>query len=129
MPTWLAIALGALLVLVVSLAVAGMAANARRHRERGDSFDARLADVNRALAAARATDRGWEPVTVETAARNAFVAERPGTTVREVTLVQVVDLPGTDGDKAVFRVVTAEGHEATLRLGRRDGEWVLDALE
>lgn len=129
MPTWLAIVIVVVVAVIVLLAVSGMVANARRHRGRADSFGSRLVDANRALAAAYATDRGWEPATVEAAARNAFVTERPGVEVREVTLVQVIDRPGTDEDKAVFLLVTAGGDEATVRLGRRDGEWILDALE
>ena len=36
----------------------------------------------------------------------------------------MIDRPGTDDDHAVFRIV----HER-LTLGRRDGEWVLEALK
>jgi hypothetical protein len=39
-----------------------------------------------------------------------------------------VDRPGTDEDKAVFRVGDRELHRH-LTLGRRDGEWVHEALE
>ena len=42
-------------------------------------------------------------------------------------LIQVIDLPGTDQDKAVYRF----GPEAVenLTLGRRDGDWVYETLE
>jgi hypothetical protein len=43
--------------------------------------------------------------------------------LRELHLVQVVDNPGTDQDRAVFRAVTDTG-ERSLVLGRRDGAWV-----
>ena len=39
--------------------------------------------------------------------------------------MQVIDRPGTDDDKAVFARCGSE----RLTLGRRDGEWVLEALE
>jgi len=39
--------------------------------------------------------------------------------------VQIVDRPGTDEDKAVFRSTAG----ARLTLGRRDGEWILDRLD
>ena len=45
--------------------------------------------------------------------------ETPAT---ELALVQVIDRPGTDEDKAVFRVVSAAG-ESRLKLGRQAGEW------
>ena len=37
--------------------------------------------------------------------------------------MQVVDLPGTDADEAVFRVVS-DGADTQITLGRRDGVWV-----
>ena len=43
--------------------------------------------------------------------------------IRELTLVQVVDRPGTEEDKAVFRVA-AEALRMRITLGRVDGEWV-----
>ena len=41
--------------------------------------------------------------------------------------MQIVDRPGTDDDKAVFRV-TAGDREERLTLGRQGGDWVLEAL-
>ena len=84
--------------------------------------------ANQALAAAHAADRGWEPATIEAAARQAFAGERPGVEVRELMLVQVIDPPGTDDDKAVFQVSAADGSSATVTLGRRQGEWTLDSV-
>jgi hypothetical protein len=40
-------------------------------------------------------------------------------------LIEVIDRPGTDADKAVFRV----GGRELLTLGRREGEWVHDSLQ
>ena len=119
MPHWLVIVLLVLLV----LAVGGAIAARRRLAATSDRFDADLKRVNRDLAAARAEDRGWEWSTLEEAARRLYVAER-GSEPGSLELVQVVDRPGTEDDHAVFRV----GRER-LTLGRRDGEWVLEALE
>jgi hypothetical protein len=109
------------------LAVGGAIANSRRQHELDDQFAVDLARVNRSLAAAHAEDRGWEPVALERSARAALEQERPGSVIREVALVQVVDRPGTEDDKAVFRFETDDGR-AYLKLGRRDGDWVLESL-
>jgi Tfp pilus assembly protein PilX len=118
-PTWLIIVLAVLLV----LALGGAFAARRRLARTQDRFEADLQRVNRDLAAAHAQDRGWERSTLETAARAAYAAER-GSEPTDLELVQVIDRPGTDDDHAVFRI----GHER-LTLGRREGEWVLEALK
>jgi|SRR5215207_3318825 len=119
MPTWLIIVLAVLLV----LAVGGAFAARRRLAATQDRFELDLQRVNRDLAAAHAEDRGWERAALETSARQAYAGER-GSEPTDLELVQVVDRPGTDEDKAVFRIGTER-----LTLGRRDGEWVLEALE
>ena len=127
MPTWAIIVLavfGALLVLALFGGLAASIRN-RRHRER---FGSSLDEVDRSLADARATDRGWERGVLEAAARRAFEAERPGAEIHELTLVQVVDRPGTEEDKAVFRVVATD-IRVHLTLGRVGGEWVGEAAE
>jgi hypothetical protein len=129
MPTWLAIVIGGFVVLVVVLAAAGIWIAGRRQREHETSFEEHVLEANRALANAHAEDRGWDPATVEGTARRVFAAERPGVEVREIALVQVIDKPGTDEDKAVFRVHTPDGTQELVRLGRRDGEWVLEAVD
>ena len=123
MPTWLAIVLGAFFALVIVLAVGGAYARRRQLAATRGRFDADLARVNRELAAAHADDRGWAREGLETVAREAFAAQR-GSQPDELTLVQIVDRPGTDEDKAVFRI----GSER-LTLGRRGGEWVFERLE
>ncbi len=127
MPTWAIIVLavfGAFLV----LALFGALAASLRNRRRQERFGSRLDEVDRALADARATDRGWERGVLEAAARRAFEAERPGLEIHELTLVQVIDRPGTEEDKAVFRVVAADVR-VRLTLGRVDGEWVGEGAE
>jgi hypothetical protein len=127
MPTWLAIALGVFIALVILLAVGGMIARRRQLAASRGRFDQHLAQVNRELAQAHAADRGWAREGLESAARAAYASERDGAEPEELTLVQIVDRPGTEDDKAVFRV-TAAGREEHLTLGRRDGDWVLEQL-
>ena len=127
MPTWaiiVLVVLGAFLL----LALLGALATTVRSRRRAGRFGTRLDEVDRSLADARATDRGWERGRLEAAARGAFQAARPGAEIRELTLVQVLDRPGTEDDKAVFRVVAADA-QARVTLGRVDGEWVGEAVE
>jgi hypothetical protein len=125
METWEIIVLVVVLVIIV-LAVGGSIARRRQLERSQGRFDANLLQVNRDLAAAHAEDRGWERSLLEDAARHAYTAER-GSDPGELDLVQVIDRPGTDDDHAVFHC----GPEARerLTLGRRDGQWVLEALE
>ena len=122
MPTWLAIVLGVLALLLLVLALGGVYARSRQLGQTEDSFNAHLAAVNRDLAAAHAEDRGWARDGLDRAAREAWSAERGGEPP-DLTLVQIVDRPGTDDDKAVFRV-----GEEQLTLGRSDGDWVFERL-
>src|SRR5829696_6286324 len=114
MPTWLII----LLVVIVLLAVGGIIARTRQLRRSRPAFDRSLEHVNRDLAAAAASDRGWDRVTLEDAARRIYASEHGGDPP-ELVLVEVRDRPGTDEDEAVFRC--GDKH---LTLGRRGGEWV-----
>jgi hypothetical protein len=127
MPTWLLIVLGAFVALVIVLAIGGAYARRRQLAATRDRFEAHLAQVNQELAAAHAADRGWARDGLEDAARSAYAAQRDGADPRELTLVQIIDRPGTDEDKAVFRV-TAGGRDERLTLGRQAGEWVFEEL-
>jgi hypothetical protein len=122
MPTWLAIVIGVFVALVILLAVGGIIGRRRQLAATQDRFEASLAQVNRDLAAAHAQDRGWAREGLEAAARAAY-AEQRGSEPSELTLVQIVDRPGTDEDKAVFAI----GGER-LTLGRARGEWVFEQL-
>ena len=126
MPTWLAIVLGAFLALIIILALGGIYARRRQLAAGDDHFKASLEEVNRQLAAAHAADRGWAREGLEAAAREAFVTQR-GAEPADLTLVQIVDRPGTDEDKAVFHV-SADGREERLTLGRANGDWVYETL-
>ncbi len=118
MPTWLIIVLAVLAL----LAIGGAFARARQLNRSRPAFERTLEHVNRDLAAAAAADRGWDRETLEAAARRAYSAERGGEPP-ELTLVEVLDRPGTDEDQAIFRC-----GDSQLTLGRRDGDWVLDSL-
>jgi hypothetical protein len=123
MPTWLIIVLAVLLVLAVGGAIAR---RAQLERTR-PAFDDSVQKVNRDLAAAAAADRGWDRDRLEAAARRLFAEERGGEP-EGLVLVEVIDMPGTDEDRAVFRAEHA-GAAHRLTLGRRAGEWVREALE
>jgi hypothetical protein len=127
MPTWLAIVLGVFVAIVVVFALGGVYARRRQLEAGRGRFDANLAQVNKDLASAHAADRGWAREGLEAAARAAYATERAGAEPDDLTLVQIVDRPGTDDDRAVFRVASGE-REERLTLGRRSGEWVLEQL-
>ena len=127
MPTWLAIVIAAFLLLIVVLAVGGAIARRRQLERTRDRFDANLAQVNQDLAAAHAQDRGWAREGLERAAQDAYAEQRGGVAPRGLTLVQIVDRPGTDEDKAIFEV-EGDGQPERLTLGRSRGEWVFEAL-
>jgi hypothetical protein len=127
MPTWLAIVLGVFVLLVVVLAAGGIIARRRQLESSTDRFERHLAQVNEELAAAHAADRGWARENLEAAARAAYAAQRDGTEPERLMLVQIVDPPGTENDKAVFRV-DAGGRDEHLTLGRSGDDWVFEQL-
>jgi hypothetical protein len=110
------------------LAILGGAMASRRNALGAIAFEQSLAAVDRQLAAAIASDHGWERGALETAARSAFSERRPGAQIAQLELVQIKDEPGTDQDLAVFRVL-ADDSVSRLTLGRRDGAWYAAALE
>jgi hypothetical protein len=118
----------AVVLLLILLAIGGMFANARRRRAGEARFDVSLDEVNRQLAAAHAQDKGWEPSALNAAARRSFADERVADEIREEALVAVIDRPGTDEDRAVFRFVTDAG-TFLLTLGRAGGEWSAVGVE
>jgi hypothetical protein len=113
------------LVVVVVLAVlfaGGLAGNARMRAGRDGHLTDRIAEADRELAAARAEDRGWDPALLEDAARAAFAARHAGVPIEALALVQVVDRPGTDEDRALMRVTHAGGAEE-IELRRTGDRW------
>jgi len=111
-----------IVALLVLLFLGGLAGNARAGAARDRRLRQRIAEADHALADARATDRGWDRAVLEAAARAALEARRPGVEVESLELVQVVDLPGTDEDSAVFHVVSG-GADERLELHRRGDTW------
>jgi hypothetical protein len=123
MPTWLII----VIVVLIVLAVGGAIAARRRLERTRPSFERRLAQVNRDLAAALAEDRGWDPEHLEETARAAWAEQRPGDEPEAVTLHEVLDRPGKQEDKAIF-LFRAGGRDHLLTLGRSDDEWRFESL-
>jgi hypothetical protein len=124
----LAIVIVIVVALLALLAIGGMLANSRRRRAGEAGFETSLDEVNRQLAAAHAQDKGWEPTALNAAARRAFADQRVADDIREEALVAVIDRPGTDEDRAVFRFVTDAG-TFLLTLGRTGGEWSAVGVE
>jgi hypothetical protein len=118
MPLWLIIILAVLVLLIVG----GALARNRQLARTRPAFERALAHVEQDLAAAAASDRGWDRAHLEASARR-ISAEQLGAEPEELTLIQVVDRPGTDQDEAVFEV-SAGGKRHRVVLGRRDGDWV-----
>lgn len=115
-------------VVLLLMAIGGAVVLRRRSEAGAGAFRAEIERANRDLAAAHAADNGWEPARVAESARRAFETQNPGQAITTLELVQVIDPPGTDDDKAVFLVQTGGG-EHRLTLGRAGENWFLDTLE
>ena len=100
----------------------GIIARNRQLASTRPAFERALAQVEQDLVAAAASDRGWDRSVLEAAARQ-IVAERFGSDPEELTLVEVIDKPGTDQDQAVFTAHVG-GKPERVVLGRREGDWV-----
>ena len=118
MPTWLLI----VIVVLAVLAIGGAIARNRQLARSRPAFERALAEVDQDLAAAAASDRGWDRAHLEASARR-ICTEQLGAEPEELTLIEVIDRPGTDDDQAVFNV-SAGGKQHRVVLGRRDGDWV-----
>jgi hypothetical protein len=119
----LGIVLVVLAALVVVLATGGWLAATRRAQLGERKLEQDLRAVERELAQARASDKGWDRALLEAACRDAAADRFGSDAINALQLVQVIDRPGTDADQAVFRVETADGDEHRITLGRRGGEW------
>jgi hypothetical protein len=119
-------------ILLIVLAVVGVLAtlgyvyNRRRARANEPHFVEQLEIANRDLAQAHAADKGWEPERLHEAARSAFTQQRAGA-VKSLELIQVIDPPGKEDDKAVFMVGTDNGI-FKLTMGRRDDDWIFESV-
>src|SRR3954465_2366074 len=117
---WLIVAI--VVVVFAVLIVGGIYARNPQPARSRPAFERALKQVDRDLAAAAASDRGWDRSHLEAAARR-ISAEQLGAEPEELTLVEVIDRPGTDEDQAVFDV-RAAGARHRVVLGRRGGDWV-----
>lgn len=118
MGTVVFIVLGVLLL----LAVGGAIAQRRRLNASEEQWHRMVQQADHDLAAALAGDRGWEYERLEAAARAAFVAAHPGAPVDELVIVEVIDRPGTEEDRAAFQVVSG-GTPHRIELARAGDEW------
>jgi hypothetical protein len=120
--TVVAIILLAIALVFVFLFVIGAFANSR-HRARTRNLVRERAQVaDRDLAAAEAKDRGWDRAVLEAAIRDAWAGREGAPPIEEITLVAVVDPPGTDSDRAEF-LVTAGETAVEIRLARTGNTW------
>src|SRR6478752_444628 len=115
---WLTI----VIIVIAVLAIGGVIARSRQLARSRPAFERALAHVDQDLAAAAASDRGWDRARLEAAARR-ICTEQFGAEPDELTLIEVIDRPGTDDDQAVFDTSVGDAHHRIV-LGRRDGDWV-----
>jgi len=113
---------------VLLLLVGGILGVRRRDRHRAPRYEENVAEADRALEEARATDRGWNRVLLEGAAREGIERERPDFEYDDLFLVLVDDRPGTEEDRAHFVATGADG-EVRLVLTRRGDDWIVESSE
>jgi hypothetical protein len=123
----LAIIVIVLFVLLVVLFVGGVIAARRRAEATDARLHERIAAADRALEAARAADRGWDPILLEEAARVALDRERPDFRYDRLHLVRVDDRPGTEEDRAEMAAVGDEG-VVHVSVARRGDRWVAENI-
>ena len=123
------IILGVIVAVLVLLAVGGAIAARRRLEASSERFSDHLETANLDLATAHAADRGWDPAVLERAARAALLEEHPGSEPASLTLVEVVDRPGSDEDLARYRAQISGDRELLITMKRRRGEWVAERIE
>lgn len=116
-----------LAVLIIVFFVGGLIAARRRSQEREPALREKIAAADRSLEAARAADRGWDPVRLEEAARVALERERPDFHYDKLHLVLVDDRPGTDEDRAEMAAV---GDKEVVRVvvTRRGDAWAAESV-
>jgi hypothetical protein len=116
------------LAVVLLLLVGGILGARRRDRRRQPRYEENVAEADRALEDARATDRGWNRVLLEGAAREGLERERPEFEYEDLFLVLVDDRPGTEEDRAHFMATGARG-EVRLILAREGDDWIVEVVE
>ena len=121
MSTLAVILIAAAILVVALLMVATLAVRRRTEQDRPD-YDRHLAAADRALEAARASDRGWDRSVMGDVARTALNEHRPGWDFRSLDLVLVEDRPGVSEDRAHFEA--GDGDErVVVVLTRGEAGW------
>ena len=106
------------------LFVGGYIATRRRNKDWSDH----VAQAERALEAAFATDRGWDRDLLHRAAQDALGSHRPGWEYTEVHLVDVQDKPGVVEDKAHLVAVGQDGEARVVLAREPDGGWRVESV-
>ena len=114
------IAIGALIVLMTA---GGWVSATRRARASEEALLRELETAQRALSQAQALDRGWDRTVMDAAALDAAARRLGDGAFSQPQLVQVIDKPGTEEDQAVYRVLTGDGEEHRITLGRSGDVW------
>jgi len=115
-------------VLVVVCFLGGLAASRRRAKRDAPEHHRAVVAANRALARARAADKGWDRSVLEAAANAALALERPGWSCEEIHLVLVEDHAGVDRDRAHLLACGLD-RDVRLVLARQGEGWRLDTIE
>ena len=123
----LAIVAIVLAVVLVLFFVGGLLAARRRTAANADQLREHIAAADQALEAARAADRGWDPILLEEAARVALERERPDFRYDRLHLVLVDDRPGIDEDRAEMAAISAD-EIVRVAVARRADGWVADSV-
>jgi hypothetical protein len=116
-----------LAVILVLFFVGGLIAARRRTEANADALREHIAAADQALEAARAADRGWDPILLEEAARVALERDRPDFRYDKLHLVLVDDRPGIEEDRAEMAAVSSDGIVRVAVARRADG-WVADSV-
>jgi uncharacterized protein YjbJ (UPF0337 family) len=117
MPTWLII----VIVVLALLALGGVIARTLQLKRNRPAFERSLTQADQDLAAAAAADRGWDRAKLEAAARAAYAVEHGGEP-DSLTLVEVLDRPGTDEAKGRVKEAAGDlsGDDDLKREGKVD---------
>ncbi len=111
-------------VVLLLLLVGGYVATRRRNQD----WSEHVAQAERALEAAFATDRGWDRDLLHRSAREALGSHRPGWEYTDVHLVVVEDRPGVEEDKAHLVAVGQDGEARVVLAREADGGWRVESV-
>jgi hypothetical protein len=126
MPVLLIILIVVAVVLVLFF-VGGLVYSRRRLND--PDLERRIANADQALEQARASDRGWDRVLLEAAARGALEQDRPEFGIDRLHLVLVDDRPGVEEDRAHLLAVGDRGEARVVLTRDPAGDWILERIE